>query len=104
MTQMDLQTLSAKVAQLEQQLAHLEREVRHLQQTSEPEQHSAQKANVSTYRIADKAALRQQFDQLLVDLKIERSPRGALALQREIAEAGLGSLELSAGIIAMREE
>jgi hypothetical protein len=94
---LDLQNLNLRMSQLEKQVAHLKRELQQLQNTPQP---TTAKSKAPTPLAMDKKIVRQRF----AALQIKHQPLSIADLRQKMTELNLAPNELSAGIIAMREE
>src|SRR5689334_18920112 len=99
-----IEQIMDRLDHLEQAVSQLRSSVSELQPQAQQPQKTVQAQPVEDYPWADKTLLRQEFKKLLDSLGIHRQPVGAERLQRMMDQAGLGSNELSQGIIEMRDE
>ena len=95
-----LQTLADHIYRLEREIAGFREELARLRAL--PTAAAPQPA--ITVLWSDKAAQRRQVGELFAAYEIGGEPAGALSLQKTMADAGLAEDELSASLIAARDE
>ncbi len=96
-----IQQLTNRLGQIETEIIAIRRELK-----AYPERQNQQPLADATipYTFANKAALREQMQQLFLTLSIQGESVGAEAVQKQMRQAALTSNELSQSIIAAREE
>ncbi len=102
--------MDVPVQQLTHQLARIEREMNAIRQELARLEQPAARQSLPLVtagpqmRWADKQIWRERFAQLLAAQAVTGQPRGALALQEQLAREGLEPNELSRELIAARDE
>ena len=94
--------LSERLARLEEEISLIRKELIALH--SQAGAMAPAQSNISVRLWADKASQQQKMNDLFAALKIKAQPVGISVLQSEMERAGLDRNELSADIIAAREE